>query len=129
MPEVTADKIIGKNLYAKKRIDKLNLSLKKVGEFKAGDNVGIVYSYIQRNGNVYWLFKPAYGSQYLVKHDSTAFQLTQAVKQAIEKQKTEVEKEIKEEKGAVSYYIEKYGIWVLGTYLAAVALSGYFKNK
>ena len=129
MPEVTADKIIGKNLYAKKRIDKLNLSLKKVGEFKAGDNVGIVYSFIQRNGNVYWLFKPEYGSQYLVKHDSTSFQLTEGVKQAIQTQKAEIEKQIKEEKGNVSYYIEKYGVWVLGTYLAAVVLTGYFKNK
>jgi len=73
MPEITADKVIGKTLFARKKIDKLNYSLQKIGEFNTGDSVGKVYSYIQRGGSVYWLFDNGFGNRYAVKHDSTAF--------------------------------------------------------
>lgn len=128
MPEVSADKIIGKNLYAKKRIDKLNYSLQKIGVFNAGDPVGQVYSYIIRNGNVYWLFNSGLMGKYAVKHDSTAFRITEGVKEAIDKQKQEIEQQKKQEKGAVSYYIEKYGVWILGAIVASVAIKEYIKK-
>jgi len=128
MPGISADKIIGKTLYAKKRIDKLNYNFKKIGVFNAGDSVGQVYSYITRGGNVYWLFQPTYGTKYAVKHDPTAFQISDEVRQAIEQQQQETEAEKKKQKGAVAYYIEKYGVWILGALVASVAIKEYIKK-
>ena len=129
MPEITADKIIGKTLFAKRKLDKLNSSLQKVGTFNAGESVGQVFSYIVRNGQVYWLFKDPFGKPYLVKHDSTAFQFSSGVQEAVKKEKEEKIKEEIETKGKVPFYIEKYGKWVLGAIIAVTLLREYIKKK
>jgi hypothetical protein len=69
----TADKIIGKGIYAKQKVDKLNSSLQKIGEFKAGEPIGIVWSYIERNGKVYWMFVKGSNEDldFLVEHGSS----------------------------------------------------------
>ena len=132
MPSTPVTAFIGKGLYAKKNIDKLDLSRKKIGQFKSGDFVGNIYSWIERDGAIYWLFKPTYGNDYLVKHDPYGFKLTNEIRDAIEIEDAKREKEkqdlLKQEKGAISYYIEKYGIWVLGAVLASVALKEYIKK-
>lgn len=129
MPEITADKIIGKTLYAKRQLDKLNSSLQKIGTFSAGQSVGQVFSYIVRNGQVYWLFKDVFGKPYLVKHDSTAFQFSAGVQEAVKKQEAEKVKEEIAEKGQVPYYIEKYGKWVLGAFILVTLAREFIKKK
>ena len=129
MPEITADKIIGKTLYAKRKLDKLNSSLQKIGTFSAGQSVGQVFSYIVRNGQVYWLFKDVFGKPYLVKHDSTAFQFSGGVQEAVKKQEAEKVKEEIAEKGQVPYYIEKYGKWVLGAFILVTLAREFIKKK
>jgi hypothetical protein len=123
---VTADKIIGKGLIAKKNIDRLNSSLQKIGVFKPGESVGVVYSYIQRGGKLYWLFQPDFMPPYLVEHTSTSFQITDDIANVIREQKLQREKEIRDAeiaiKGAIPYYIEKYGkflvLIIAGAYIA-----------
>ena len=129
MPEITADKIIGKTLFAKRKLDKLNSSLQKVGTFNAGESVGQVYSYIVRGGTIYWLFNDPFGKPYLVKHDSTAFQFSSGIQEAVQKEKEEKIKEEIETKGKVPFYIEKYGKWVLGAIIAVTLLREYIKKK
>jgi hypothetical protein len=129
MPEVNAGQIIGKTLFAKKQLDKLNSSLQKIGTFPAGQSVGVVYSYIQRNGIVYWMFYDAMKRPYYVKHSADSFQFSGGVKEAFEKESAEKEKELIQQKGAVPYYIEKYGKWVLGAIVAVSLFRVYIKNK
>lgn len=129
MPQITADKIIGKQLFAKKQIDKLNSLLEKVGVFNIGDSVGIVYSYITRNGQVYWTFYDMNGKYYLVKHDSSAFKFSSDVQQAFDEQKQSKEKQLLEQKGAVAYYFEKYGKWVLGAFVGVAIIKEIIKRK
>ena len=121
MPGITADKIIGKNLFAKKRIEKLNGSLNPIGIFAPGQLVGTVYSWITRNGKVYWMFNTLSGSFYYVLHDPNAFKFSADVQAALDEMKAEKEKEIINTKGAIPYYIEKYGkillLSVAGFYL------------
>ena len=127
MPEISADKIIGKTLYAARQLDKLNASLVKIGVINAGASAGVVYSYIQRGGNVYWQFKDPFGQYYYIKHSSNSFKLTPGVQEAFEQAKQEKEKETIQQKGAVPYYIEKYGKWVLGTYIAVILIRKFVK--
>jgi hypothetical protein len=128
MPEITADKIIGKTLFAKKDLDRLNSSLVKIGTIVAGSTVGQVYSYIQRGGKVYWQFIDFNNKPYFVLHTADSFKFSGDVKQAIEEKKQEVEKIAKEQKGSVPYYIEKYGKWILIYGVGAYLVATYIKS-
>jgi hypothetical protein len=129
MPEISADKIIGKTLYAKKKLEKLTSGLTPIGTIPAGGLVGVVYSYIQRNGNVYWQFRDSFGNFYYVKHTADSFTFSGGVRSAFEQQTIEKEKDIIQQKGAIPFYIEKYGKWILGSIVAVSLFTAYLKNK
>lgn len=129
MPEITADKIIGKTLFAKKNLDRLNSSFVKIGTIVSGSPVGQVYSYIQRSGKVYWQFIDFNNKPYYVLHTADSFKFSGDVKQAVEQQKQEVEKIEKEQKGSVPFYIEKYGKWILIYGAAAYLIATYIKSR
>jgi hypothetical protein len=129
MPEITADKIIGKTLFAKKNLDRLNSSLVKIGTIVAGSPVGQVYSYIQRGGKVYWQFIDFNNKPYFVLHTPDSFKFSGDVKQAIEEKKQEIEKIEKEQKGSVPFYIEKYGKWILIYGIGAYLVATYIKSR
>lgn len=126
MPTVTADKIIGKGLIAKVSVPKLNSALTQIGIFKPGASVGVVYSYIQRGTKLYWLIQAADQAPYLVEHKQGIFEITEDIANVIRQQQLEREKELRdieiEQKGAIPYYIEKYGkflvLIIAGTILA-----------
>ena len=129
MADVTADKIINKTLWAKKNLPVLNSSFKPVSLIKAGNVVGVVSSYIERPGHLYWIIKSNNNPSgfFLVEHKEGNFSQNKGgVQLAIKKQALEDKAEIikaeneleqikKEEKGAVSYYLEKYGPYLIGT--------------
>ena len=129
MPEITADKIIGKTLFAKKDLSRLNSSLVKIGTIVAGSPVGQVYSYIQRGGKVYWQFIDFNNKPYFVLHTSDSFKFSGDVKQAIEEKKQEIEKVAKEQKGSVPFYIEKYGKVILLYGVGAYLIATYLKSR
>jgi hypothetical protein len=129
MPEITADKIIGKTLFAKKDLTRLNSSLVKIGTIVAGSPVGQVYSYIQRGGKVYWQFIDFNNKPYFVLHTPDSFKFSGDVKQAIEEKKQEIEKIAKEQKGSVPFYIEKYGKWILIYGIGAYLVATYIKSR
>jgi len=129
MPEITADKIIGKTLFAKKDLIRLNSSLIKIGTIVAGSPVGQVYSYIQRSGKVYWQFIDFNNKPYFILHTPDSFKFSGDVKQAVEQQKKEIEKVQKQEKGSVPFYIEKYGKWILIYGVGAYLIATYIKSR
>ena len=129
MPEITADKIIGKTLFAKKNLTRLNGSLVKIGTIVADSPVGQVYSYIQRGGNVYWQFIDFNNKPYFVLHTPESFKFTGDVKQAAEKQKQEIENIQKQEKGSIPFYIEKYGKLILLYGVGAYLIATYIKSR
>ena len=129
MPEITADKIIGKTLFAKKNLIRLNSSLVKIGTITAGSPIGQVYSYIQKGGNVYWQFIDFNNKPYFILHTPDSFKFTGDVKQAVEKQKQEIEKIQKQEKGSIPFYIEKYGKLILLYGVGAYLIATYIKSR
>ena len=129
MPELSADKIIGKTLFAEKQLDKLNSNLTKIGTFAKGSSVGVVYSYILRNGSVYWMFYDVSNKPYYVKHTADSFKFSGGVSEAAQQQQLEKEKQLIQDKGVVPYYIEKYGKWVLLAFVGVAIFKGYLKYK
>jgi hypothetical protein len=129
MPEISADKIIGKTLFAKKDLVRLNSNLVKIGTIVKGSPVGQVYSYIQRGGNVYWQFIDFNNKPYLILHSADSFKFTGDVKDAVQEQKKQSEKIEKQEKGSIPFYIEKYGKWVLIYGIGAYLVATYIKSR
>jgi hypothetical protein len=129
MPEITADKIIGKTLFAKKDLTRLNSALLKIGTIVKGSPVGQVYSFIQRGGKVYWQFIDFNNKPYFVLHTPDSFKFTGDVKQAIQEKKQEIEKVEKQEKGSVPFYIEKYGKVILLYGVGAYLIATYLKSR
>jgi len=129
MPETTADKLIGKTLFAKKDLNRLNSNFVKIGTIVAGSPVGQVYSYIQRGGRVYWQFIDFNNEPYYVLHTADSFKFSGDVKQAIEEKKQEIEKLAKETKGSVPFYIEKYGKLILIYGIGAYLIATYIKSR
>jgi len=129
MPEISADKIIGKTLFAKKNLTRLNSSLVKIGTIVAGSPVGEVYSWIQRNGKLYWSFNDFSNKPYYVLHTPDSFKFTGDVKQVIQENKQEKENIQKEEKGSIPFYIEKYGKVILLYGVGAYLIATYLKSR
>jgi hypothetical protein len=129
MPEISADKIIGKTLFAKKELTRLNSSLVKIGTITAGSPVGQVYSYIQRGGNVYWQFIDFTNKPYYILHTADSFKFSGDVQQAVQEQKQQAENLQKEQKGSIPFYIEKYGKWILIYGLGAYLVATYIKSR
>jgi hypothetical protein len=134
MPTVTADKIIGKGLIAKINIPKLNSNFTKIGEFKNGDAIGVVYSYIQRGTKLYWLFEPGINqAPFLVEHGSNRFIITDDIRNAMNQQELERDRELREQeianKGVIPYYIEKYGKWLVFIIAGTVIIKTLINKK
>lgn len=132
MPEVSLNKLIGLNLKAAKKLNAYNFADAPhsiLFSIPAGGNAGKVYSWLERPDGIWLQFPRSGGSFYYVKADAGAFTATDQILQAYKIEKAEQENILKEEKGAVPYYIEKYGIWVIGAVLAIVAVKELIKKK
>jgi hypothetical protein len=71
MATITADRVINKSLYAKGVVNVYNVPGGAVARvINDGGLIGVVYSYVTSNGEVYWQFYNPYGVPYYVKHDS-----------------------------------------------------------
>lgn len=124
MPNVTADKIIGKDLYAKTNVELLDKNFKPLKKITAGQYIGNVYSYIDNPGSkLYWMFyrtqsdyanfNPTY-----VEHIKGTIECP-ALPGIIEEIQRKKEQEEMEKSGPINYYIKKYLPWIVG----AIALS------
>lgn len=124
MAEISLYDAIGLNLYAKTNVNKLDSALKKIGQFSAGDYVGKIYSWITRNGKIYWIVEnPTIGGQYYyVLHQTGIFEITKQIKSVIEKEKIKEQEALKEEKGAFQYYVDRYLPYVLITFVAIAVI-------
>lgn len=74
--ELTANQIIGLFLWAAKEVKAHRQPDEKsevVQTIQAGQSVGKVYSYVERSGQVWWMFEFTDGGFYYVKHEPGKF--------------------------------------------------------
>jgi hypothetical protein len=126
----TADQIINKRIRAKLPVKKLSSNLKEIGTIQPGI-IGTVFSYIVRDGVVYWMIGNDFKKgAFLVKHNSRAIALDEADREEIErKEKEKRESEEIEQKGTIPFYIEKYGKTLLLFGLAGIALREIIRKQ
>jgi hypothetical protein len=127
MATITADKVIGKSLYSKGVVDLLDLPGGKViNTIQSGGLLGNVYSWVTKNGLVYWQFYDKYNMPYYAKQDSNIDfpGLNDVLKQV---QDEAITKEIAT-KGALNYYLQKYLPWIVGGIVVALVLPKIIKS-
>jgi len=128
MAKITADKVIGKNLYSKGAVDLVSLPGGKVIKtIQSGGLLGNVYSYIVSNGIVYWQFYDTNKQPFYAKQDNNVSfpGLDDVLKQI---QSEAVANEINK-KGALNYYLQKYLPWLVGGVVVALVLPVLLKSK
>jgi len=139
MPQVPVNLLIDRTLYATGPVDILDSALNVVERRKAGDVVGTVDSWVQRSGIVYLTLKPYTrprlvrlpGSLTLSKADAEAVRLKQKAEERRElgPLREAEEKAQKEEKGAIPYYLERYGKTLLIVLVGAYLAGTYIKKQ
>jgi hypothetical protein len=126
---ITADKVIGKNLYAKGNVDVYDYpNGKLINRFTNGYLIGNVYSYLINNGQVYWMFYDKENNPYYVKHVTGNLELKELPELIKQVEDEAIKKEI-ETKGALNYYLQKYLPWIVGAIVVSLVLPKIIKNK
>jgi hypothetical protein len=92
------DQIIDKSLYAKRPVIAYTLpqtSAPVHESYNTGNLIGVVYSYVQKGKDIFWMFEQKDGQPYYVKHSAGAFSISALKDQGA---MTEKEKAAKKEK-------------------------------
>ena len=133
MPNISADKIIGQDIYAAGSLQALDKNFKPGKSFTKGQKLGNVYSYIENNdGDLFWMiyqtpqdfasFNPIY-----VKHVTGLIDCP-ALPGIIAEMERKKEQEKLNEKGPVRYYIEKYLPYIVAAVAIAIVLPALKKK-
>ena len=125
MATFTADQIIGKELFPLVQTSFYTNpnNTKSAGTIKAGNTAGIVYSWVKdANGNLYWSLFDKNNKPYYIRHRTGLFDIN-ALKAQKAKTVEQIDKEAADktlfETNKVEYYLRKYGIYILGTFILA----------
>jgi hypothetical protein len=101
MATYNPDDIIGKTLYALKRVNGYNLADEKsdpIYTFNAGAPVGVVFSYVSKPDGLYWQFR--YNNRsYFVKHAQGRFNLSDLKNQGLQTEQEKAQAEAEANKG------------------------------
>ncbi len=134
MPTYSANDIIGKTLIAKK-----NIAIKRqpsrgaptVFTVRPGSTVGVVYSWIQREGALWWMMYDDKGNTYYVYHEPGAYDIG-----ALNAQGAVSLEQVQEQQAAadnpVNYYVSKLVkpiAWGVGLYFGIKLLIDLEKSS
>lgn len=133
MPLISRDKLVGKTLYAKKRIP-LYPSAKEdknriIAIVEPGKPVGVIYSWVdgEMGKPLFWMFYAKVGNvekAYYSKHDPDGYNLQALQEQGVKTTQQEIQESENEDKpisDKIFEYIKKYAMWA-GIGLAGILL-------
>jgi len=124
---ITADKVINKSLFSKGSVNVYSIPGGKViRTISSGGLVGVVYSWVTYNGDIYWQFYDAYGIPYYVKHDNN-LELPDLPSILTQIQDEVIAKKI-ETQGALNYYLQTYLPWIIGAVAIALVVPAFIKG-
>lgn len=144
MPQVNVSLLLNRIVYATGNVDIKDSALRVVDRRTAGQVVGRVDSWVQRNGSLYLIVKnsyyplepvrlvgPSLRNLTLSKADAEAVRLRQKAEERKELSPLRQAEEVaqKEEKGSVRFYIEKYGRVVLIAAVGAYLVGTFIKRR
>jgi len=133
MPNITADKVVNHLMYAKANVNATDATgSKTVKSFAPGELIGNVFSYVEINNDLYWLFyltQADYNdfNAVYVKHDANKLDLPDlpSILQQIADEKKAA---IIAKDGIVSYYIQTYLPYIIAAVVISIALPAIVKS-
>jgi hypothetical protein len=137
MKEYSLSQLIGKTLYSKKEISlyATTASKKPYAIVKPGNYIGVLNSWIEKDGNLWLLFKYGANNQFVIKAEpgsiDTSNLAAQGAKTVEQEKKAEDQKVLLESglTGKIEYFIKKYGLYLIGAIIAGQAIKGYLSKK
>jgi len=133
MPNITADKVVNHLMYAKANINAYEPGGKIVVKtFTPGQLIGKVYSYIEINNDLYWMFylTPADYNNFnavYVKHDASKLSLPD-LPAILDQIAAEKKAAIIAKDGVFSYYLQTYLPYIVGAIVVSIALPSIVKS-
>jgi hypothetical protein len=136
MPTYSVSQLLGKTFYAKKKIGlyKTTSSSKPYAYVSPGGYIGKLDSWIEKDSQLWFLFKYGNNEQFVIKYEP--YSIDQSNLKA-EGAKT-VEQEAKEKEltalkaggltDNIEYYVRKYGLWIVGAFVAGKVIQGYISK-
>lgn len=109
MPTFSVDQIVDKTLIAKKPVPIKRLPLDTaptVYTVKPGETVGVVYSWVSRDGSIWWEYYDSNKNAYYTKHEPGTYDIKSLEAQgtiSLEQQQDETKKD----ESPVTYYLDK----------------------
>lgn len=127
MPNITADRVVNRNLYAKSRVYAYDGTFQNVKTiYNPGQLIGNVYSYIEQPDGLYWMIyqtnadynamNPTY-----IKHNQSKLSLPD-LPEILAEISQEQEKKLIQQKGVLQYNLDKYLPWIIGAVVISVGL-------
>jgi hypothetical protein len=133
MPNITADKVVNHLMYAKANVNAYEPGGKIVVKtFTPGQLIGKVYSYIEINNDLYWMFylTPADYNNFnavYVKHDASKLSLPD-LPAILDQIAAEKKAAIIAKDGVFSYYLQTYLPYIVGAIVVSIALPSIVKS-
>lgn len=120
--QLTADLVLGNSIYAKGNVTAYRLPPNKIyKKYTNGQYIGDVYSWVNFDDGLYWMFMDAFDNAYYVLHKASSISLP-ALPDIKAKEKAAQDAIDKATKGDLQYYIEKYAPYIVGAVVVSVAL-------
>jgi len=133
MPNITADKVVNHLMYAKANVNAYEPGGKIVVKtFTPGQLIGKVYSYIEINNDLYWMFylTPTDYNNFnavYVKHDASKLRLPD-LPAILDQIAAEKKAAIIAKDGVFSYYLQTYLPYIIGAIVVSIALPSIVKS-
>jgi hypothetical protein len=133
MPNITADKVVNHLMYAKANVNAYEPGGKIVVKtFTPSQLIGKVYSYIEINNDLYWMFylTPADYNNFnavYVKHDASKLSLPD-LPAILDQIAAEKKAAIIAKDGVFSYYLQTYLPYIVGAIVVSIALPSIVKS-
>lgn len=109
MPTYTADQIVGKTLIAKKNVAlkrEPRKSAETVFVVKPGITIGVVYSWVNADGGIWWMYYDQNGKTYYTYHEPGAYDIKSLTAQGVESLE-EVQEDKEKTENPIGYYVTK----------------------
>lgn len=137
MKQYSLAQLIGKTLYAKEEVPLFatTASKKSYAVVKPGNYIGVLDSWIEKDGNLWLLFKYGANNQFVIKAKpgsiDTSNLASQGAKTVEQEKKADDQKVLLESglTGKIEYFIKKYGLYLIGAIIAGQAIKGYLSKK
>jgi hypothetical protein len=127
MPTYSVDDIVGKTLIARKPVQIKRFpqnSAPVVYTVPAGQPIGTVYSWVQTDGNIWWMYLDDKGKTYYTKHQAGYYDIKSLEAQGTVALET-VQDEQKKSESPIAYYLERWTKPLIWAGVAYIAWQGY----